>query len=286
MTLDQKKLSSVGWFFLGLLILSFPIAAVVYKLFFAVQKPLIYSDTQGVVFENHSSDVLDNLTFGLDEWDPSLLKIVDVGSRILPSDTVFDIAPPPANSSPETKMDLDALRSFAKNERTPSEVEIINLENTYESVSDAFEAAGYFDSANNRKAKAILEKADEDLAYFIMRAKKQFSRPRPSKLASDLELIFDNPKHPAYPSGHATQGYMVALILGYLDPEYSEKYKELGVAIGHRREIAGVHYPSDSVAGRKLAQDVFNKLLEVTEFRTELDEAKASFVRAKRLEQK
>lgn len=215
-----------------------------------------------------------------DRWDPMMLQILEDGPLLLDKETTLDLAPPPSNSSAETQSELDTLRRYEKHLRSPEQRAHIETENTMHRMYEPFEKAGLFISAGNKPAVDVIDVAHIELSYFIVKYKKAFNRVRPNTLAPDLNLIFDNPKHASYPSGHATQGYMTALILAALDPAHADQYKALGYDMGLRREIAGVHYPSDSDIGRKLAQQVLDKLMEVPAFKAQFENARKGFVPA------
>ena len=70
------------------------------------------------------------------------------------------------------------------------------------------------------------------------------------------------PTHPAYPSGHATQTMYIATILTHFDPDNREIYKQTADEISTNREIAGLHYRSDSLAGYELGRKLANKLID------------------------
>jgi acid phosphatase (class A) len=57
---------------------------------------------------------------------------------------------------------------------------------------------------------------------------------------------------PSYPSGHATVGAMMAILLAQMVPELRDALFALGWEYGEARVISGVHYPSDVEAGRIL----------------------------------
>ena len=85
-----------------------------------------------------------------------------------------------------------------------------------------------------------------------MLLKYHYDRVRPNYLDTTLEPSISVPGHPAYPSGHATQAAAIALVLGCVDPDNKAEY--ILNRVGYNRELGGVHYPSDSVAGEKLAE--------------------------------
>src|SRR5204862_4583277 len=55
-------------------------------------------------------------------------------------------------------------------------------------------------------------------SFIVMHFKHLFNRPRPSRLSPALMPPIDPPGHPAYPSGHATEAYLIALLLEQVGP--------------------------------------------------------------------
>lgn len=118
--------------------------------------------------------------------------------------------------------------------------------------------------------------------FVAMHHKAVFNRPRPSQLAPALLPPIAVPQHPAYPSGHATEAYLIAHCLNAVmvdtagDPLLEKLHPastsapggmvrnaafEMADRIARNREVLGVHYPSDSAAGRELASDTFARML-------------------------
>ena len=93
--------------------------------------------------------------------------------------------------------------------------------------------------------------ADVGLTY-----KDRFARPRPNAVDPTLRPAIGNPPHQAYPSGHSFQFHAVAEVMTRTLPEVGSTHELFFVAqrVAENREYAGVHYPSDSEAGRQLAQ--------------------------------
>jgi hypothetical protein len=54
--------------------------------------------------------------------------------------------------------------------------------------------------------------------FIVMHHKKLHGRARPSVIAPALMPPIDPPGHPAYPSGHATQAYLLAMVLAEVMP--------------------------------------------------------------------
>ena len=105
-----------------------------------------------------------------------------------------------------------------------------------------------------------------------MKSKIYFKRSRPSQLCPALLPPLAVPGHASYPSGHSTQAHLMALCMydvlagtpnanpwpaSPLSPADANNWKidllALADRIARNREIAGLHYPSDSWGGVQLA---------------------------------
>jgi hypothetical protein len=109
--------------------------------------------------------------------------------------------------------------------------------------------------------------------FQAMYYKAIFNRARPSTLSPKLMPATDVPGHASFPSGHATQAYLMALMLSNVMPSAAWKAFDPSTAIeiidsdglstgplfrlaeriARNREILGLHWPSDSRAGKVLA---------------------------------
>lgn len=93
-----------------------------------------------------------------------------------------------------------------------------------------------------------------------------FNRARPWQAISGMDAGIARPRHASYPSGHATQAFVCALmwcaVLSRVN-DVNSKLAPVMADLVHQanrvavnREIAGVHYPSDTAAGFELAQKI------------------------------
>jgi len=94
--------------------------------------------------------------------------------------------------------------------------------------------------------------------------KWHFKQARPSQMFPALLPLIPTPPHPSYPSGHATQAYLIhhcvtAAMPASVAANISDLTWELAGEIAVNREIAGVHFPVDTEAGKQLA----GKLIKV-----------------------
>ncbi len=63
-------------------------------------------------------------------------------------------------------------------------------------------------------------------------------------------------KTPSYPSGHSTQGYLVAEMLKTKYPEQEKQLDQKAKDISDSRNIAKAHYKSDSRKGKELGLEM------------------------------
>jgi acid phosphatase (class A) len=75
---------------------------------------------------------------------------------------------------------------------------------------------------------------------------------------------------PSYPSGHATVGAMMAILLAGMVPEQREPLFAQGWGYGDSRVVSGVHFPSDVEAGRILGTVLVQLMQEDARFRADL----------------
>ena len=78
----------------------------------------------------------------------------------------------------------------------------------------------------------------------------------------------------SYPSGHATRGWTIALVLSELLPECSDQILKVGYEYGESRVIVGYHYQSDVDAARIASSAAFAVLHSNPEFLQDLQLAK------------
>jgi hypothetical protein len=105
------------------------------------------------------------------------------------------------------------------------------------------------------------QRAGEIAALYF---KSKYKRVRPSALCPGLLLPFGPPRHPAFPSGHSLTGHLTTYILREITAVKNTVGKELlwlADRVAKNRERAGLHYPSDSAGGKKLAEEINKKLM-------------------------
>lgn len=110
------------------------------------------------------------------------------------------------------------------------------------------------------RSPAVIEMLEVGLAIatpVVMRVKLALGCPRPTQFSNLVQPPIAEPAHPALPSGHATQAFMLATMLSILtEPKAvfksdSQLYR-LACRIAINRTVAGMHFPVDSAAGAVL----------------------------------
>ncbi len=103
---------------------------------------------------------------------------------------------------------------------------------------------------------ALLRRALLDLDATLFRHKLAILRPRPHQQDARVRPAIAVPRHPAYPSGHGGEARLIARLLAALLPARGADLLAYAAQVGWRREQAGVHFASDTAAGRVLGDAV------------------------------
>jgi hypothetical protein len=122
------------------------------------------------------------------------------------------------------------------------------------------------------EGKALIAWVADSVEPVIFINKRRFMRIRPWRVcgakvvpmfprteASEDRLY---PGHPSYPSGHATMAYVWAYLLKRCGADRKDQLAGIAAQIGKNREIAGVHFASDTAAGEALAKTIVGQMLD------------------------
>jgi hypothetical protein len=181
----------------------------------------------------------------------------------------FNILPPWAGQSPGDwtsaeaegviQAELDELVTAAQDERADALGEI---------MSEADEFISYFMNLMTSRPTSypatfrVLNIASLVALFTSMYYKVKYRRPRASELCPALLPPIVVPGHASFPSGHSTQSHLMALCMGDVFqglPQHDVMVDDLTALadrISRNREIAGLHYPSDTQGGIALATDI------------------------------
>jgi acid phosphatase (class A) len=111
-------------------------------------------------------------------------------------------------------------------------------------------------------------------------AKTGFARVRPYNLDTTLHPVcVTKTKDDAYPSGHATTGYLMALTLIDMVPEKRDAILTRADDYANNRLVCGVHYRSDIEASKLLAYTIHAVMANKPQYQQELALARAEVQR-------
>lgn len=204
----------------------------------------------------------------------------------MPDEAVF-LPPPPTDRSAAGKADLAAFRA-TRAQRGSDRWTLAAQDDAVDPAS----MVGAFGCALGVELKPgdapalerLIERALMDAVTIIGPPKERYGRQRPF-LRAKGEICIDRTPHLAaggsYPSGHATVGWLDALILAQLAPDRAAQILARGRAFGESRVVCGVHYPSDIEAGRVLASGLLATLAANPAFRADFEAAKAELEQAR-----
>jgi hypothetical protein len=154
--------------------------------------------------------------------------------------------------------------------RTPEQLRRIRTQAQGEkwAIQPVLDTAGLnFDRPPNRFGSEVRSIIQANIWWAVFHFKSKFKRSRPWSESGRLDPLFLRPNrlypgHPSYPSGHATMAYTWAYLIAKLDGYAKRKQALLDAAaeVALNREIAGVHFGSDSECGRQLGEQIADKI--------------------------
>ena len=199
------------------------------------------------------------------DWGADFSAIHLSGAPEMPTGwpTLLVVGPPPWS---RTDAELDYLvRLQAYNHNRHGEIETQAL-GTAEAIWPVLSIALGSDAKPLVKNKQLQRIVLRNLQTVLFTYKVVFNRIRPWQLERKIKPIFErghplHPSHASYPSGHSASAHAMAYLYAAMLPDRSEKLLTAAYRVAVNREFAGLHYPSDTDAGKCLAYQVVNWLL-------------------------
>jgi acid phosphatase (class A) len=163
------------------------------------------------------------------------------------------LAHPPAPGTPAGLADLEAVLQVQA-WRTPEQVAWAQLIDRDTVFNLATELGPWFRAEALPRTAAWFAAIGEDIRWLDGAAKAPFRRARPHAVDPRVQPVVTLPKSFSYPSGSACQAFVWSELLGEIFPERRDELLARAHRAAWGRVIGGVHFPSDVVAGRLLAQ--------------------------------
>ena len=190
----------------------------------------------------------------------------------------FQLPAPPANSSEQTRAELNYLLDLQKT-RTPEDIRSsLYMSNVFETPSDVGRSIGCWAAPQQLPLiDSLLSHITRDADFFLWLIKFKWCRPRPFMLDSYIRDL-EPSRAASYPSGHVVYAYIHAYIYQELAPDFTDVFIAKADAMAHARQIIGVHYPSDCEVSRVFARQFVTKLFQNDKFLREFAEAKKEWI--------
>jgi acid phosphatase (class A) len=192
------------------------------------------------------------------------------------------LTPPPLPGSPEQAADLAEVQAVY-HAATSNEIAAADSEEkTFTDVFNFTPAVGdFFKPGKFPKTEAFFKRVQEESEAVVESAKAIYNRPRPYKM--DPSLVRARPEtNSSYPSGHASETMVLALVLADLFPDKHDAIIAISRDIGWHRVVIGDHYPTDIYAGRVLAQAIVREMKASPDFQKDFAGAKAEIAAAQK----
>lgn len=198
--------------------------------------------------------------------------------RFLKPETVAELArllpPPPAKDSVDGLADLEAVL-MAQAWRTEEQTAWCKLIDTDRIFNNATELGPWFTAENLPRCDALFKQVSADVHALSEAAKRRYGRPRPPLVDAHVKPCVPLPGNTSYPSGHSLGEFVNAGVLAEIFPERAEALFARAHRAAWSRIIAGVHFPTDDVSGRLLAEAVMKELRKSAGFRAEVERCRA-----------
>ncbi len=186
------------------------------------------------------------------QWDAFYKQLSTEEPELMPSGwrDLISLPPPPDDTFTRTEVEyIIALKPLRRQYQTDIEAQIGDVVHPF---TNSLKLSGEQIAA----LRAFWEMLIPDITRVHMHFKAKFNRARPRQYSDDVAQSIDLPGHPAYPSGHSTDAHTLALLLAEIWPEKKTQLLSIAFQIAMNREIAGVHYRSDTSVGYLLAQQI------------------------------
>jgi acid phosphatase (class A) len=184
------------------------------------------------------------------------------------------LAPPPADDSAQSRAELqEVLREQAQ--RTPQQVAAAVADQQEDVFRFANVLGARFTPANLPLASKFFARVADNEGVVVDPAKDVWKRPRPFLLSAEVKPCVKMSKSGAYPSGHASVGYLLAVVLSEMVPEKRKEIFARAADFAHNRIVGGVHYPSDIDAGHVAGTLIAAEMMKQPEYQHDFADARA-----------
>lgn len=175
------------------------------------------------------------------------------------------LPPPPANNSAQMQAELGEVLTFQVT-RTPEMIARAQAD-MVENVWRFGDVMGErFVPARLPLTDAFFARVEESEGAVVDGYKGIWKRPRPYDYSDLVKPVVKISHSGAYPSGHATGGYLMAIVLSNMVPEKRAEIMARAAEYANNRIVGGAHYRSDIEAGRIVGTVIAARLQKQEDF--------------------
>jgi acid phosphatase (class A) len=238
---------------------------------------------------------MDTLSFPPDKYSWSALYALIQPYYLTPQQvTALKKGPQaPANSSPQTRAELDYLLDLQA-KRTPEQVKRVTYLGEigyWPHINVAEKHPGYAKNQEDLffegreifgatctpmaypQTLRLFKGMMNDMRIMEFALKYEQLRARPYHLESSLQPLAIM-QSPSFASGHTLWAYLQAFLWSELRPDKRSQFLALSEEIRQSREIMGIHFPSDNETARVLAHQMLSLMAKNQKFHQDLKTAK------------
>ncbi len=184
------------------------------------------------------------------------------------------IGPPPLPDSVEAKEDM-AVVLWIQRIRTKKQVGFAKYANDLSVETFAPIISKDLFKVDAAALKNLLEDAAQNVKASYFALKDRYKRLRPYEANSDVHAVVKLGDSFSYPSGHATRAMFIAKLLSEVFPGREKELNAYAYRIAYSRVFAGVHFPSDVLAGLKLGEAYAIAVQNLPDYAKRLKDLKA-----------
>jgi acid phosphatase (class A) len=203
-------------------------------------------------------------------------------------DSLALLPPPPDTGSPALALDDEVHKSAAALRDTPRyRLAALDAQLVFPRAADAFACSvgAPIDEQHTPRLYRLMQRTLLDAAMSTAGAKNKYMRTRPFVAHNEPSCVPQDEArlrtNGSYPSGHATIGWIWALVLAEVDPLHANVILARGRSYGESRLVCNVHWQSDIIEGRFLGAAVVSQEQGVAEFRADVEAARRELAEAR-----
>jgi acid phosphatase (class A) len=184
---------------------------------------------------------------------------------------------PPSPTSEEHRQEIQLILKL-QHQRTPDQQSSVHADNQLSVFNFADVLGPNFTPERCPLTARFFNLAEIDEGFFARVGKTHWKRPRPTAEPGVVPVMPQGGF--SYPSGHSTRATLFSELLADLVPDKRDALLARGQQIGFGREIAGVHYPTDVLAGRILGHAIAHAMLTSPDAMAALNQLRPELNRA------